>query len=1466
LRCPSCDYENPEESKFCGECATSLAISITCPSCGVDNPSGQKFCNECAQPLTDAAASSGTSSPEPSLTLPASVAAGRYEVKSFLGEGGRKRVYLARDTRLGRDVAVAMIKTEGLDSDGLERVQREAQSMAQLGDHPNIVTVHDIGEENSQPYIVSQYMAGGELGDRLDDAEGRRLELAGALKIWNDVRHALEHAHGQGIIHRDLKPANIWLTADGTAKLGDFGLAVALDRSRLTMEGTMVGTVSYMPPEQALGKPPDARSDLYSLGCVLYEMLTGRPPFLGDDSVAIISQHINTAPVAPTWHNPEIPKAVEALILRMLAKNPEERPESAAALPDALLAFTASAGKIAERASEESAVNPLDRLAGGVFVGRETEMDELRAGLEDSLSGRGRLLMLVGEPGIGKTRTSEELATYAGLRNAKVLWGKCYEGEGAPAYWPWVQLIRSYVHDRDPKELMSEMGPGAADIADVVSEVKERLPGLPAPPELEPEQARFRLFDSITTFLKNASQQQPHVLILDDLHWADKPSLLLLQFMARELRGSRLLVLGTYRDVELRRQHPLSQTLAELTREGLSQRILLRGLTEHDVERFIEITAGVKPPEALVEAVYRETEGNPFFVNEVVRLLVADGRLEKPEDVTSWSVTIPQGVREVVGRRLDHLSEECNRVLTMGSVIGRDFGLATLEKVDELSGDELLEVLEEAVAARVITEVPNRVEHYSFTHALIKETLYEELSTARRVRAHRQIGEVLEEQHADDVDGQLSQLAYHFSEAAQGGDVDKAIDYAVRAAEKASAQLAYEESASHYERAMQVLELKEDSDDAQRCELLIELSEAEAKAGDPTTGLKNAQRAFEMAEELGAAELLGRAAVAYEDCRFSGGGPQARHSASLLKRALEQLGEDPTPLRVSLLAILPRALTFDPAEDAKPYGREAVRLAEEIGTPAVRAKALNGLHWALWGPADREERLEVATLGVTLAEEANDKVLSLVLRVNRLFTLLELGEMASAYEEAGKIAELGEATRQPQHLWWQPMHGAMRAVLEGRFEEGERLALAALTTQNAGVGPVFFAVQMFNLRWSQGRLVELLASAKANVEQFPAIPAWRCAVALIYREIGQEAEAREEFEHLALNDFNEIPFDGTWLVAMVLLADVCGFLGDQERAAKLYELLLPYAGRNVVTGPGVACAGSTSRYLGLLAGTLSRWDESERHFQEALEMDARMGARPFVAFGQQMYADMLARRDGAGDRDKALDLLGQALEAAEEIGMKTVLERCLALKLELQGVPSTNTGASIDAVASLVYAEKPDLRPQAAPDGTVTILFSDIEGSTAKTEELGDQRWMEVLREHNAIVRDQLAAHDGFEVKSEGDGFMLAFQSARKALQCAIETQKAFAKRAESSDVPISIRIGLHTGEMIKEGDDFFGKHVNLAARIAGQASGEEILVSALLKELTASGGDIEFGEPRAVELKGLTGEQEMFPISWREA
>src|SRR3954454_13464638 len=560
---------------------------MSCPNCGHENPAGSNFCSNCGTRLTSEAGAPQQKPPEEQA--PTHLGNGRYAISGFLGEGGRKRVSLAHDTMLDRDVAVGIVKTSGLTEDARTRVTREAQSMARLGDHPHVVTVYDIGEENGDPYIVSQFMAGGALDTLIKQQPDQRLDIATALRVAGGVTRALEYAHERGVVHRDLKPANVFLTEDGTAKLGDFGLAFSMERSRVTQTGMIVGTVSYMAPEQALGQRPDAKSDLYSLGALLYEMATGRPPFVGDDVVSVISQHQRAEPVRPSWHAPDIPPDLEELIMDLLEKRPDKRPSATEAYGrlSAIRPAEPTKDKRA-RAGEEG----VESLAEGVFVGRESEIDKLRQALEDTFDGHGRLMMLVGEPGIGKTRTAQELGVYALMRGARVLVGRSYEGEGAPAYWPWLQMARAYIHDADPETVVTDMGAGAVDIAQVIDDLQDMIPGLrvAASQSLEPEQARFRFFDACATFLKNAAQREPLVLFLDDLHWADAPTLRMLQFLARELSDSRLLVIGTYRDVALGRRHPLSQALADLSREGLVERVPLHGLTEHEVERFIEVT------------------------------------------------------------------------------------------------------------------------------------------------------------------------------------------------------------------------------------------------------------------------------------------------------------------------------------------------------------------------------------------------------------------------------------------------------------------------------------------------------------------------------------------------------------------------------------------------------------------------------------------------------------------------------------------------------------------------------------------------------------------------------------------------------------------------------------------------------------------------------------------------------------
>jgi hypothetical protein len=372
--------------------------------------------------------------------------------------------------------------------------------MGRLGAHPHIVTVFDIGEEDGQPYLVLPVLAGGDVEGVIEKAMDNRLPLEQAIKIATETCLGLEFVHAKGIVHRDLKPGNVWLTEDGRAMIGDFGLAIAMDRSRLTQAGMMVGTVNYMPPEQAMGGQMDARSDLYSLGAMLYEMVTGRPPFIGDESVAIIGQHLNTPPVSPRWHRQDCPPALEALILRLLEKDPAKRPASAQEVREALSAIgqSSNGASTTTAAASVSGDNPSYRRT---FVGREAEVKLLQRAFDDAISGRAGLVMVAGEPGVGKTAIAEQLATYVTLRGGKALVGHCYEeGSLSLPYLPFVEAMRSYVVDRDVEQLRTELGTGAVEVARIVSEIRDRIQVNPIAGS-EVEDDRWRLLQAVASFL-----------------------------------------------------------------------------------------------------------------------------------------------------------------------------------------------------------------------------------------------------------------------------------------------------------------------------------------------------------------------------------------------------------------------------------------------------------------------------------------------------------------------------------------------------------------------------------------------------------------------------------------------------------------------------------------------------------------------------------------------------------------------------------------------------------------------------------------------------------------------------------------------------------------------------------------------------------------------------------------------------
>ena len=1198
-----------------------------------------------------------------------SFASGRYRVLRILGEGAQKTVYLARDTALERECALAVLRSDAMSPDGLARVRREAQAMARLGGHPNVVGVHDIGEEgDGRPFIVCEFVDGGDLRRVLRDA-AEALPQERALDVVSDVLKALAVAHASGVVHRDIKPANIWLTKSGVAKLGDFGLAAALDHTQITLAGSVMGTATYMPPEQALGGDVDGRSDLYALGAVFYELVTGRPPFLGDDALAVISQHINVAPVAPSWHNAAVSGPIEELILRLLAKLPEDRPADAEQVLEELARIRALPA--AESTTSAASGAALEAVAWGRFVGRQEELEQLKAAFDQVRSGQGSLVMIAGEPGIGKTRLSEELGVYARLRGALLMHGRCYEGEAGQPYQPFIEAFRQFVRNRAEPLLREELGDGAPEIATLVSEVRRRFPDVPEAQPLDGEAQRLRLFESITQFVLRAAGSAPLVLMLDDLQWADKASLLLLRHMLPQIADERVLIVGVYRDVELDRKHPLADAIGSLRREKNYQRVLVRGLPEDSVEELLasmsESDDDSANRRALAVALYRESEGNPFFIREILSHLIEERKLYRKDG--RWtsdgagvtSLGIPEGIREVIGRRLSRLSEECNKVLVVASAMNGGFSWDAVRAVTDEDEDTLLDLFDEAVSAQLIFERKrDQSGVYDFTHALMRQTLYEEMSGPRRIALHRRIADALERLYAANLDAHVVELAYHFYEAAPRGDVDKAIEYAVRAGDAAMAMTAYDEAVSHFQHALQTLELKPVVDPAQRCDLQLRLGDAQNRAGEPKLALETLEAAAALARDLRTPDLVTRAALTMITI-WTGVGQIYDPQLGIVSEALALLPQEDSVTRVRLTSALARAHAFT---DAHERGVEltgvAVEMARRVGDRSALAHALDNRHFLIAAPEYAAERLLLATEQLALAGQLGDQLMVTQGHLWRLTDLFETADMA-AFDAAYTVAKaLLEASNLPLHQWFHDLTLVMLATVEGRFAEAELLLAQTLVSGQrveGSQGIQLYGIQMFVLRWHQGRLSEMSILFEGLRSQLDSFPILRGILAFLQLEMGQLDDARATFEILAAGDFTSVLRDSVWLVAMSLLGQTCAVLGDRERALTLYDLLIPYEQRNVIGGEAVVSIGAASRYLGLLATTLEDWDSAERHFEHALEMNTRLRARPWFGHTQCDYATMLLRRAAPGDASKAVELLIAATAIADELGMSGLTAR-----------------------------------------------------------------------------------------------------------------------------------------------------------------------------------------------------------------
>jgi DNA-binding CsgD family transcriptional regulator len=917
-----------------------------------------------------------------------------------------------------------------------------------------------------------------------------------------------------------------------------------------------------------------------------------------------------------------------------------------------------------------------------VFVGRQPEMAALGKALEDARSGHGRLVLLAGSSGIGKTRLVHELAARAEADGVSVLWGRCPEEPGAPPYWPWRQLIRRHLRSSGDADPAQTFGSGLDDIARIVPELAERLPSpMPGPGARDTPQSRFRLFDAMVAFWRRAAQRAPLLLVFEDLHWADATSLRLFAFLAAELEDSSLLVIGTYRDTELSRQHPLFDALAELARSPVFHRLELAGLSGRETEAFVAAAGFAAASTALVRAMHERTEGHPLFLEETLRFMREQGGWQvdgAPGDDPRWLTSIPSGVREVIGKRLNRLSVSAGRLLSTAACIGRTFDLDLLARLEvERSEDDILRSLEEALAVHLIEPVPRR-QQFRFSHALIRETLYDEMLSLRRSRLHLRIGELLEQRRGADERTALAQLAYHFSEAGPGAAAEKALAYARRSAEHAARVLALEEAVRLYRLALQLQQRHFAHDAAQRCELLLSLGEVELSLGAGEPARAAHEEAAILARDHGLVVPFARAAAGFERSNVV----MARSGEPAVALLLEAIAlhRAADPLRVELLARLCRAYVFcDRAEEAHRAHRRAVELARRIDDANGLYLALASIAAGIYWPDRLDERLAAAREAWSIAE-ARGLAMSSVVELLPFFLadLIHAGESAELRRLMNAGMRLAEQTRAPYLLTLCRHTEALVAINEGRFAEAEGWAMQALESGRRiaeDQAATAHGMQMFCLRREQGRLREALPLLQHFVRTTPQAQTWQPGLALLYAELDMGPECRAQFEALPWAQAVRAPVDASSTTTFLFAAEVCVHLGDAARAALLYPLLEAHAGSNLLADFGGPCLGSADRLLGSLACVMERWDVAQRHFERALEMDQRTGSRVWLAHTRHAYASMLHRRAGTGDREHARALLEAALADSSVLGMQALAERVAALAAALaQAAPAYPCG------------------------------------------------------------------------------------------------------------------------------------------------------------------------------------------------
>lgn len=898
-------------------------------------------------------------------------------------------------------------------------------------------------------------------------------------------------------------------------------------------------------------------------------------------------------------------------------------------------------------------------------VGREVELEAIVSAIKRVAHSEGREVILVsGEAGVGKTTLVAEAVRSAFDNGACVLFGHCGQDLTIP-YRLFAETLGHLVTYASEGQLLTHVVDHGSGLVRMVPALSSRPPDLAPLPATDADTERYMLFGAVVGLLTMMSQQRPVVVVLDDLQWADKESLLLLRHLVASQSAMRLLMIGTYRDSELSHTHDLLDTLGALHRESGLTRVELNGLNDNGVISLMEAAAGHDLDDsgvALAHAIYRETDGNPFFVIEVLRHLSETGAINQDANgrwttIASLEETaLPNSVRAVIGGRVARLSQDAQRVLSLAAVIGQDFDFDVLALATRTSEDDLLDVLDDAATVALVREHADAPGRYRFAHALIQRTLYEDLGPTRRARAHRQVGEALEDLLGNHPEARVAELAHHWFSATQPVDVSKAIDYTRQAAEAALKGLAPDAAVRHFSQALQLLGPVSEPDALLNVDLLIGLGTAQRQSGLPTFR-ETLLEAAKQAQAIGSTDRLVAAALANHRGLFTSLGVVDSEKVGLLEAVLETMSLDDSSERALLLATLCNELTHGRSlEERKGLADAAKNMARRLADPATVVQVLNLVEQPLEAPPTLDERVTDAIESLTLAETLADPYHLYFSAVYRRISSMAAGGNEAPSRCLELMRSLSDRLRQPILMWITTFHDAAEALAVGDHGIAEALSTKALEI-GIGCGQPdalsFYGSQMVIVRHQQGRLGELLAVIQTAADD-TGMPYYKGALAAAHLDAGERHEALSLLEGAAQDGFTSLPMGIGWIEAITAYAQVAVELRDSESAALLFDLFAPFHGQMGFNG--LMPLEPVSMYLGALASVLGRHEQAEAYFIAATAFAEKTGAKFSAARTDLLWGRMLLERRARGDTDRARGLLARAHATATTHGYAKVAQ------------------------------------------------------------------------------------------------------------------------------------------------------------------------------------------------------------------